>query len=77
MGLLSVAAVAVIAATSLILWLLGNRFARRHVELHGSLPRATWMFRRSDDPQLEDWRRFALALLPLDVAAVVVYVVQS
>jgi hypothetical protein len=34
------------------------------------------MFQRSDDPELEGVRRLALALLPLDLVAAVIYLLR-
>ena len=66
-------ALSVLAASSVSLWVMGRRYARRYHALHGTIPPATWMFRKTDDPELEGNRRFALFLLPIDLAALVVY----
>ena len=70
MGLL---ALSVLSVSSVALWVMGRRYARRYHALHGTIPPATWMFRKADDPELEEPRRFALLLLPIDLAALVVY----
>jgi hypothetical protein len=66
-------ALSVLAASSVTLWVMGRRYARRYRAIHGTIPPATWMFRRTDDPELEDPRRFALLLLPIDLVALVAY----
>jgi hypothetical protein len=37
------------------------------------MPRLTWMFHNSGDPDLEPSRRLALALLPIYLVALVLY----
>lgn len=72
-----IVALAVVMATSLGLLVLGRRYFTGYVARHGRQPPATWMFRRSDDPQLESVRRAALALLPLDVLAALIYLFRA
>jgi hypothetical protein len=66
-------ALSVLSVSSVALWVMGRRYARRYHEVHGTLPPLTWMFRRTDDPQLEEPRRFALLLLPVDLVALALY----
>jgi ABC-type Fe3+ transport system permease subunit len=69
-------ALALIMATSFGLLVLGRRFLRRYVARHGTQPPATWMFHRSEDPELESTRRVALGLLPFYLVAAVVYLLR-
>lgn len=77
MSMLSIAALAVALGTALGMYLNGREFSRRYVEQHRRLPPGTWLFRRQDDHLLEGPRRRSLALLPILVAAAVVYVINS
>lgn len=70
---IAIAALAIITVLSVALWFLGVRYSRIYVAKHRARPPATWMFRRTDDPDLESPRRFALALLPIFLIALVVY----
>jgi len=70
---LAIAALAIITVLSVALWFLGVRYSRIYVAKHRARPPATWMFRRTDDPELESPRRFALLLLPIFLVALVVY----
>jgi len=72
----SLLALVVLTVLSVALWVLGNRYARRYVAIHGTRPPLTWMFRRTDDPALENPRRFALVLLPFHLVSLAVYLVQ-
>lgn len=76
MTLITIAALGVITVTSVLLWLMGNRFTRRFVALHKAMPPLTWMFRRTEDPELERSRRTALTILPLYLVALVLYLAQ-
>ena len=67
---MAIAALAVVAVTSVALMVLGRRFTKRFVERRGVLPRSAWMFHRTDDPELESPRRLALGLLPIYLIAV-------
>lgn len=67
------AALAVVAVTSVLLMILGRRFTTRYIDRRGVLPPATWMFRRTDDPELESPRRLALGLLPVYLIALALY----
>ena len=69
-------ALTVVMATSVALMVLGRRYFRGYFSRHGSQPPATWMFRPADDPELERTRRIALVLLPIDVVAVVIYLLR-
>jgi len=66
-------ALSMVMATSFGLLISGRRYLRGYVEKHGTQPPATWMFHRSDDPDLEGQRRIALALLPFYLVAAVIY----
>ena len=66
-------ALTMVMATSVGLLILGRRYLRGYVARHGTAPPATWMFRRSPDPELEALRRLALVLLPLDLIAAAIY----
>jgi hypothetical protein len=70
---LAIAALAVITVLSVALWFLGVRYSRAYVAKYRARPPATWMFRSTDDPQLENPRRFALLLLPVFLIALVLY----
>jgi hypothetical protein len=73
MPLTAIASLSLLIGGSFGLWMIGARFSRRYQELRGALPPYTWMFRRTDDPELERWRRPALAILPIYLVALVVY----
>ncbi len=75
--LIPLAALGVAAGSSVVLWYYGQRFTRRHVLIHGSMPRLTWMFRRADDAELEGLRHTALGLLAVDLIAIAVYLSQG
>jgi hypothetical protein len=70
---MTIAALAVVAVTSVALVVLGRRYTRTYVAKHRAMPPMTWMFRRTDDPELERPRRLALGLLPIYLVALVVY----
>ena len=76
MNQVAIAALAVLTVASVALWTFGRRYVRRYVELHGTAPPATWMFRKTDDPKLEEPRRLALMILPIDLIALAVYFSQ-
>ena len=69
-------ATGVIGATSIALWYFGQKFARRYVAINGVLPPLTWMFRRATDPELERFRRRALAFVPFYLVAVAIVLFQ-
>jgi len=73
---LPVVALTLFMAVSFGLLILGRRFLRGYVALHGTQPPSMWMFRRSEDPELERFRRAALALLPFYVIAAVIYLLR-
>jgi hypothetical protein len=77
MPVLSIASLAVAGGTALTIWLMARRFSRRYIELHGRIPPPSWMFRSQQDPELELPRRRALSLLPILVAAAIVYVLNA
>ena len=77
LSILAFVGLGIVAVTSVVLWLSGSRFARRHVALHRAMPRLTWMFRQTDDDELERNRRRALVLLPLLLAGAVLYLAFS
>jgi hypothetical protein len=70
---LAIAALATVTVLSVTLWFLGVRYSRAYVAKHRARPPATWMFHDTGDPELERPRRFALALLPIFLIALVVY----
>jgi hypothetical protein len=76
MPLAAIAALSLLVGGSVGLWMFGSRFSRRYVELRGSLPPLMWMFTRTDDAELERWRRPALAVLPIYLIALVVYLLR-
>lgn len=67
------AALAVITVLSFVLYILGRRFTRAYVAKHKAMPRLTWMFHRTGDPELEAPRRLALGLLPVYLVALYLY----
>jgi len=67
------AALGVITVLSVALYVLGRRFTRAYFDKHHAMPRLTWMFHNSGDPDLEPSRRLALALLPIYLVALVLY----
>lgn len=68
-----VIALTLVMSTSFGLLISGRRYLRGYVEKHGKQPPATWMFHRSDDPDLEGQRRVALVLLPFYLVAALIY----
>ena len=73
MPIVTIASLSLVIGGSLGLWLFGARFSRRYRETRGGLPPYTWMFRRTDDPELERWRLPALAILPVYLVALALY----
>ena len=73
MPFVAIASLSVLIGASLFLWLFGQRFSRRYRETRGALPPYTWLFTRTDDPELERWRLPALAVLPFYLVALVLY----
>ena len=73
MSLVPLAALGIVTIGSVLLWLMGNRFTRRFVALNGRMPPLTWMFRRTEDEELERSRRTALLVLPIYLLALGVY----
>ena len=69
----AIASLSLLIGGSLGLWLFGARFSRRYRELHHATPPYRWMFTRTDDPELERWRRPALLVLPFYLVALVLY----
>jgi hypothetical protein len=69
-------ALSMVMATAFGLLVSGRRYLRGYVAKHGTRPPATWMFHRSDDPELEGSRRVALALLPFFLVAGVIYLAR-
>ena len=76
MTTITMAALAIITVTSVVLWLVGNRFTRRFVALNRAMPPLTWMFRRTEDEELERSRRTALSILPVYLVALLLYLFQ-
>jgi hypothetical protein len=70
---LAFVALGVVTVLSVVLFILGRRFQRGYYEKHRQMPRMTWMFHDSGDPDLEPSRRMALALLPIYLVALVLY----
>jgi hypothetical protein len=71
-----IALISVLTLTSVVLWAVGRRFLRRHIARYGTMPPSTWMFRRSEDPELERYRRFALGILPVYLIALVLFLLR-
>jgi hypothetical protein len=71
--IIGIASLSLLIGGSLGLWLFGTRYARRYFKLRGVLPPFNWLFIRSDDDELERWRRPALAILPIYLVALVLY----
>ena len=63
--------------TSVVLWLFGSRFTKGYIAKYGEMPRLSWMFRRSPDPELEGHRRRALLVLPLYLLGAIVYLAAT
>ena len=70
-------ALGVVTVCSVVLLILGRRYARGYAARHGKLPRLAWMFHKSDDPELESTRRQALLTLPLYLAAILAYLAAT
>jgi len=70
---MALVALALVMSTSFGLLVSGRRYLRGYVARHGRIPPASWMFHRSDDPELEGVRRVALALLPFYLLAGLIY----
>ena len=73
---LPVAALAMASGMAIGLWALGRRFARDYLRRYGTIPPNTWMFKREPDPDLERTRRFALVVLPILVASLLIYLAR-
>ncbi len=73
MNQIGLLALAVLTVASVALWVAGQRFTRRYVTLHRARPPLTWMFRKTDDPELERSRLAALVILPIDLIALAAY----
>ncbi len=73
---MAIFALTVVGAISVTLLVLGRRFTQRYVAQTGTLPPMTWMFRRTDSPELEAPRGLALALLPIYLVAVIIYLAR-
>ncbi|MBI3751903.1 MAG: hypothetical protein HY263_09650 [Chloroflexi bacterium] len=73
MPIVAIASLSILIGVSLFLWLFGQRFSRRYRETRGVMPPMTWMFRPTGDRELERWRRPALAILPIYLIALVLY----
>ena len=77
MEIAATAALAVLFVTSGVLYIFGRRFSRRFVALNRAMPPLTWMFRRTDDEELESARRSALLTLQVAVVAFAAYLLLS
>jgi hypothetical protein len=73
---LALAALGVATVCAVALWFLGARFSRRYIAKHRALPRATWMFHDTGDPELEGSRRTALVILPIFLLALLAYLLR-
>ena len=69
----ALAALGVVTVGAVALWFLGARFSRRYIAKHRARPPLTWMFRSTDDPELDGPRRLALMILPIFLLALGVY----
>ncbi len=76
MTVITIAALGIVTVTSVVLWLMGNRFTRRFIALNGAMPPLTWMFRRTQDEELERSRRTAIGVLPIYLVALALYLFQ-
>jgi hypothetical protein len=76
MQFLTIASLSLLIGASFGLWMFGQRFSRRYRETHGTQPPYLWMFTGTDDPDLERWRRPALAVLPVYLVALVLYLLR-
>jgi hypothetical protein len=72
----AIVALSMVMATSFGLLITGRRFLRGYVARHGTQPPSMWMFQRSGDPELEQSRRAALALLPFYLVAALIYLLR-
>jgi hypothetical protein len=70
---LAIAALGVVTVLTFVLYVLGRRYTRAYVAKHNKMPRLTWMFHRTGDPELEAPRRLALGLLPIYLIALFLY----
>ena len=70
---LVIAALGIVTVGAVALWALGARFSRRYIAKHRARPPATWMFRGTNDPELEGPRRQALVVLPIFLVALLIY----
>ncbi len=76
MTVITIAALGIVTVTSVVLWLMGNRFTRRFIALNGVMPPLIWMFRGTQDEELERSRRTALGVLPIYLVALALYLFQ-
>jgi hypothetical protein len=72
LSILAFVGLGIVAVTSDVQWLFGSRFTKGCIAKYGEMPRLTWMFRRSQDPELEVHRRQALLVLPLYLVGIVI-----
>ena len=77
LSILAFVGLGIVAVTSVVLWLFGSRFTKGYIAKYGAMPRLTWMFRRSPDPELEVHRRQALLVLPLYLVGIVLYLAAT
>lgn len=70
---LAFVALGVVTVGAVALWFLGARYSRRYIAKHRARPPLTWMFRRTNDPDLEGPRRTALVVLPIFIIALLTY----
>ena len=77
MQLLAIGALGIVTVCSVVLLILGRRYARAYAARHGTLPRLAWMFHKSDDPELESTRRQALLTLPFYLVGILLYLAAT
>ena len=66
-------ALGLVAVTSVVVWRSGNRYTKGYFARYGKMPPLTWMFHRTDQPDLERERRTALVFLPFYLVGAIVY----
>jgi hypothetical protein len=74
---IAIAALGVVTVMTFVLYVLGRRFTRAYFDKHHAMPRLTWMFHRTGDPELEASRRLALGLLPIYLVALYLYLFRA
>jgi hypothetical protein len=77
LSILAFVGLGIVVVTSVVLWVFGSRFTKGYVAKYGAMPRLTWMFHRTQDPELEGHRRRALLVLPLYLVGAFVYLAAT